>query len=35
MRVVRALKRIRPGVVDDDVALDPFITHGQDGLLDP
>lgn len=34
-RAVRALKRIVPelGVITD-VALDPFTTHGQDGLID-
>ena len=35
-RVVRALKKEFPGLgVMTDVALDPFTTHGQDGLLDP
>jgi porphobilinogen synthase len=34
-RVVRALKRELPGLgVMTDVALDPFTSHGQDGLLD-
>ena len=34
-RVVRALKREAPGLgVMTDVALDPFTSHGQDGLLD-
>ncbi|MCU0656215.1 MAG: porphobilinogen synthase [Polyangiaceae bacterium] len=34
-RVVRALKREVPGLgVMTDVALDPFTSHGQDGLLD-
>ncbi len=34
-RAVRALKRIHPDLgVMTDVALDPFTTHGQDGLLD-
>ena len=33
--VVRALKRRFPGLgIMTDVALDPFTTHGQDGLLD-
>ena len=35
-RVVRALKQRFPELgVMTDVALDPFTTHGQDGLLDP
>ena len=35
-RVVRELKRRFPGLgVMTDVALDPFTSHGQDGLLDP
>ena len=35
-RVVRALKREFPDLgVMTDVALDPFTSHGQDGLLDP
>ena len=35
-RVVRALKREFPGLgIMTDVALDPFTSHGQDGLLDP
>ena len=35
-RVVRALKKEFPGLgVMTDVALDPFTSHGQDGLLDP
>ena len=34
-RVVRALKQRFPGLgVMTDVALDPFTTHGQDGLID-
>jgi porphobilinogen synthase len=34
-RVVRALKKEVPGLgVMTDVALDPFTSHGQDGLLD-
>jgi len=34
-RAVRALKRAVPGMgVMTDVALDPFTTHGQDGLID-
>ena len=34
--VVRALKQRFPGLgIMTDVALDPFTTHGQDGLLDP
>ncbi|HET9482429.1 MAG TPA: porphobilinogen synthase [Xanthomonadales bacterium] len=34
-RAVRALKREYPGLgVITDVALDPFTTHGQDGLVD-
>jgi porphobilinogen synthase len=34
-RAVRALKQSVPGLgVITDVALDPFTTHGQDGLLD-
>ena len=34
-RAVRALKRAHPGLgVITDVALDPFTTHGQDGLVD-
>ncbi|MAT65586.1 MAG: porphobilinogen synthase [Gammaproteobacteria bacterium] len=34
-RAVRALKAALPGLgVITDVALDPFTTHGQDGLLD-
>ena len=34
-RAVRALKQAVPGLgVITDVALDPFTTHGQDGLLD-
>ncbi|MGD2138454.1 MAG: porphobilinogen synthase [Gammaproteobacteria bacterium] len=34
-RAVRALKRELPGLgVITDVALDPFTTHGQDGLID-
>ncbi len=34
-RVVRELKRQFPGLgVMTDVALDPFTTHGQDGLID-
>jgi len=35
-RVVQALKKEFPGLgVMTDVALDPFTSHGQDGLLDP
>ena len=35
-RVVRALKREFPQLgIMTDVALDPFTSHGQDGLLDP
>jgi len=35
-RVVRALKREFPDLgIMTDVALDPFTSHGQDGLLDP
>ena len=35
-RVVRALKKQFPELgVMTDVALDPFTSHGQDGLLDP
>ena len=35
-RVVRAIKRQFPELgVMTDVALDPFTSHGQDGLLDP
>ena len=35
-RVVRALKREFPGLgIMTDVALDPYTSHGQDGLLDP
>ena len=35
-RVVRALKDAYPGLgIMTDVALDPFTSHGQDGLLDP
>jgi len=35
-RVVRELKKRFPGLgVMTDVALDPFTSHGQDGLLDP
>ena len=35
-RVVRVLKREFPGLgIMTDVALDPFTSHGQDGLLDP
>ena len=35
-RVVRALKREFPALgVMTDVALDPFTSHGQDGLIDP
>jgi porphobilinogen synthase len=35
-RVVQTLKKEFPGLgVMTDVALDPFTTHGQDGLLDP
>ncbi len=35
-RVVRALKREFPGLgVMTDVALDPYTSHGQDGLIDP
>ncbi len=34
-RAVRALKKAHPGLgVVTDVALDPFTSHGQDGLLD-
>jgi porphobilinogen synthase len=34
-RTVRALKKALPGLgVITDVALDPFTTHGQDGLID-
>jgi porphobilinogen synthase len=34
-RAVRALKQAHPGLgVVTDVALDPFTSHGQDGLLD-
>jgi len=34
-RAVRALKKERPSLgVITDVALDPFTTHGQDGLID-
>ncbi len=34
-RAVRALKAARPGLaVITDVALDPFTSHGQDGLID-
>ncbi len=34
-RTVRALKASQPGLgVITDVALDPFTTHGQDGLID-
>ncbi len=34
-RAVRALKQAYPGLgVITDVALDPFTTHGQDGLID-
>jgi porphobilinogen synthase len=34
-RAVRALKRAVPGLgVVTDVALDPFTTHGQDGIVD-
>jgi len=34
-RAVRALKRAVPGLgVITDVALDPFTTHGQDGIID-
>ena len=34
-RAVRALKHAHPGLgVITDVALDPFTTHGQDGLVD-
>jgi porphobilinogen synthase len=34
-RVVRALKKAEPGLgVITDVALDPYTTHGQDGLID-
>ncbi len=34
-RAVRALKREYPGLgVITDIALDPFTTHGQDGLID-
>ena len=35
-RVVRALKERFPGLgVITDVALDPYTSHGQDGLIDP
>jgi porphobilinogen synthase len=35
-RAVRELKRAVPGLgVITDVALDPFTTHGQDGIIDP
>jgi porphobilinogen synthase len=35
-RVVRALKKEFPGLgVMTDVALDPYTSHGQDGLIDP
>jgi porphobilinogen synthase len=35
-RVVRALKKEFPELgVMTDVALDPFTSHGQDGLLRP
>jgi porphobilinogen synthase len=35
-RVVRDLKRHFPGLgIMTDVALDPYTSHGQDGLLDP
>ncbi len=34
-RAVRAIKRVYPNMgVITDVALDPFTTHGQDGLID-
>jgi porphobilinogen synthase len=34
-RAVRAIKKAHPGLgVITDVALDPFTTHGQDGLID-
>jgi len=34
-RAVRALKDVLPDLgVITDVALDPFTTHGQDGLID-
>jgi porphobilinogen synthase len=34
-RAVRALKAAQPGLgVITDVALDPFTTHGQDGIID-
>ena len=34
-RAVRALKKVLPGLgVVTDVALDPFTTHGQDGIID-
>ena len=34
-RAVRALKKAEPGLgVITDVALDPYTTHGQDGLID-
>jgi porphobilinogen synthase len=34
-RAVRALKKAAPGIgVITDVALDPYTTHGQDGLID-
>ena len=35
-RVVRALKQAFPGLgIMTDVALDPYTSHGQDGLIDP
>lgn len=35
-RAVRALKAAQPGLgVITDVALDPYTSHGQDGLIDP
>ena len=35
-RAVRALKQAVPGLgIMTDVALDPYTTHGQDGILDP
>ena len=35
-RAVRALKRAFPGLgVITDIALDPYTSHGQDGILDP
>jgi porphobilinogen synthase len=35
-RVVRALKKAFPGLgIMTDVALDPYTSHGQDGLIDP